>query len=903
MWDEDGPHRFPAQDLKLGEETIRLAVPFGQVLLFGAKNKVFMPGAGFDIRYALEDAYKTPPALPGLPGLVTDLVATRADGVSYGVAAARPPEGKESENYTWRNLRSNPRTAPDTMLVPFFATAFTGVFVGQPPDVLPQGERFSWTTYFIVGHGDVGSVRDVQLGLSGRPTGRFVARVLEDPTLRPVAGASVVVLDAAGQTYSQYNPDDRGYATGLLPPGRYRALVVKEGRHSTMPVTFDVAAGKTTDRAALTGERLDLHVEQPARVTVRISDAKGRPMPGKVSVVGAYPWSEGNKGLEARRFLYTLALGERWLSTDLVPDRADDEATRQYLERVMIADSDGRASGEVRPGRYALVVSRGPEYEPVRVKVPVSDTEGGRLAVLRPGVVYEYEATLERVVATPGAISADLHVHSSNSIDGSISPSDRVVSYAAEGVEFLAATDHNFVSDFQPELEAHRLQDFLATTSGVELTTLEMGHFNAFPLAYQPGDIRHGSFDWVGMPPDALFQQLRAIGTTDTIVQVNHPRDTIMGYWNQFNVDPDPTSATLGQPRPGSFLASPQGPAFDRDAFRRAGFDAMEVFNGKRRELLRTFRMPAGALPKPEIPAEEGEIIRKACSAPCDRATWLKREVAFPGVVDDWFVMLNQSHPVTATGNSDSHMLYTEEAGNPRNWVLAGRDEPRDVRAGDITAALRGFRSVLSNGPYVEAVLRDGSGRTYGIGSVAKAPRKPLSLHVKVSANSLVSVDRVIVYLNGSAEAGHAWEIPASRTGVTRLDDAWQLPASNSDLWVVVVAEGDRSLWPVIVPQEQPPIAISDAVGSIAGPLGLGTDSMGDLQPSRIAPATPFAMTNPIWVDGDGDGMSFGRSEAASQSQALSAGRTVPPVPFVPEEKRARPTSNLRAMMKAWGEH
>ena len=53
-----------------------IAIPFGQVTLFGNTNNVFAPGAGFDIYYTLQDDYVLPPRLPALPGVTADIIAT-----------------------------------------------------------------------------------------------------------------------------------------------------------------------------------------------------------------------------------------------------------------------------------------------------------------------------------------------------------------------------------------------------------------------------------------------------------------------------------------------------------------------------------------------------------------------------------------------------------------------------------------------------------------------------------------------------------------------------------------------------------------------------------------------------------------------------------------------------------
>src|SRR5690606_2073568 len=90
-------------------------------------------------------------------------------------------------------------------------------------------------------------------------------------------------------------------------------------------------------------------------------------------------------------------------------------------------------------------------------------------------------AELERSVETGGWLGCDFHLHSAESHDSSISLDDRVLALLAEGVEFAVPTDHNHVTDYAPYVERSGSEQQLGTTSGVEITTLTWGHFNAYP--------------------------------------------------------------------------------------------------------------------------------------------------------------------------------------------------------------------------------------------------------------------------------------------------------------------------------------------------------------------------------------------------------------------------------------
>ena len=109
---------------------------------------------------------------------------------------------------------------------------------------------------------------------------------------------------------------------------------------------------------------------------------------------------------------------------------------------------------------------------------------------------------------------------------------------AAEGLEHLVATDHNFVTDYQPSIEREGLNEWLSSMIGLELTTLESGHFNTFPIERDKSQITRGAFQWSDKTPRELFERSREIGDEETIIQVNHPRDLILGYFSQYGVDP-----------------------------------------------------------------------------------------------------------------------------------------------------------------------------------------------------------------------------------------------------------------------------------------------------------------------------------------------------------------------------
>jgi hypothetical protein len=400
------------------------------------------------------------------------------------------------------------------------------------------------------------------------------------------------------------------------------------------------------------------------------------------------------------------------------------------------------------------------------------------------------------------------------------------------------------VTDYKPVIDKAGLSEWLTSMVGLELSTLEGGHFNGFPLRYEPGEMTRGSFEWSARPPQDIFDALRnsgEFGRNNTIVQVNHPRDSIMGYFSQHAIDP-----LSAEPIPignGGFsdLMSPNGPAF-RDAeggpTYSGDFDALEVLNGKRFDMTWHMRMPADVTGL-EIPDETRALLPSPGTILCNG----EGEVAFAGVIDDWFNMLNRGERYVATANSDSHETTGGEPGVPRTYIYVGHDDVGRLDPLDVVKAFRSHRAVLTNGPFVDFTVQG-----QPMGSDVSASAGSVDVSVTVKAPDWIDVTRGTLFGNGRVV--DTFDIAMQGT-TFKYETSIPVP---EDTWLVVYVEGDKSLFPVVPPSEIPAVAISDAVSSLAEPLGFGGAILGDLAPPETNTVTPQAITNPIWVDANGGG-------------------------------------------------
>ncbi len=182
-------------------------------------------------------------------------------------------------------------------------------------------------------------------------------------------------------------------------------------------------------------------------------------------------------------------------------------------------------------------------------------------------------------------------------------------------------------------------------------------------------------------------------------------------------------------------------------------------------------------------------------------------------MIQDWFALLDHGHLVTATGNSDTHHLTHNIAGYPRNYVAVAHDRPDQASTSEVARAVKGHHALFTTGPFIDARLNGAS-----IGDLVAAPGGRAHLEIAVRAASWVAVTQVRVYVDGKEHTRLALK---PSTDAVRLRQTLELELTR-DSYVVIRAEGDRSLTPVV----------------------------GDDHKFTVY---PLALTNPFFVDVDGN--------------------------------------------------
>ena len=393
------------------------------------------------------------------------------------------------------------------------------------------------------------------------------------------------------------------------------------------------------------------------------------------------------------------------------------------------------------------------------------------------------------------------------------------------------------------------MEEHVQAATGLETTTLEIGHYLAFPMQQDFLGDAGGATDWTDMVPEDIIESLQDEGRAagfEPIVFIGHPRSGILGYFDQYGFDP--YVGEVGEPVVRTPTLAITNPLLRAENISWE-FDGLEILNGKRFDYLRTPTAPELKAYNDD-PEGSGVTVFDFVERTLEEQKALEDGTytlahGFHGALDDWFSLLNLGFRYTVLGNSDTHSLTSTESGCPRNYVMSDTDEPAFLDDQAMADAVREHRVVASYGPFVQMWINgatigsdvDGSGGT--------------SLELEVQAPTWMDVDRIEIYENGRLIEEIAVE---QGGGVVRYAGTLELEPEQ-DAWYVAVVSGTEDLGPVFTPVEIPYIELQDIVIEALS----GVEAVSSLlTPSPSIPRSydirPFAVTNPIWVDVDGDG-------------------------------------------------
>lgn len=564
-----------------------------------------------------------------------------------------------------------------------------------PPRVvtLKPGEKKTYTRYFAVGSSPADAVGEVLSYSLVAGTGTLLGTVTGKDG-QPAPGA-VATIKSGEQSVLAY-PNAKGEFAVHLPPGDYKVEIAERGRASfqdTVTVKDDVNV-----------TRVNAKLGPSAGVVFKITGEDGADIPCKAQFIGVDPTK-------------TPRLGPQ--------NRAHGCVDQWHSER-------GDFFVPLDPGKYKIIVTRGPEHSHHEQEVEI-----------KAGATATVEATLKRLVKTPGWVSTDFHNHSTPSGDNQCGTDDRIINLAAEHIEFAPATEHNRIYDWAPHIKKLGLTNVLSTIIGMELTGAGAGsHFNCFPLTPKAFTQDHGA------PVHHNDPRLNAIilrdwdgPRADRWLHIDHP-DMIEKFIDR-NADGLPDGGFAGLENM-------------IDGIETQNYSASQVLSG--------------------VPWR----IQKRGGREYVRQNW---EFI-------WLQMLNRGHGYHAVAVCDAHSVYGNGVGGWRTYVKSSTDNPAKIDWREISRNAKAGRMILSTGPFLEVSTQDGTiagGYTRLNGEVV--------LHVRVQCTDWIDIDRVQVLINGrqypALNFTRATHKDLFGDGVVKFDRKLRIPLSE-DSHIIVVAHGEN---------------------------------------------------------------------------------------------------------------
>ncbi|MEY3011852.1 MAG: hypothetical protein RIT45_587 [Pseudomonadota bacterium] len=373
----------------------------------------------------------------------------------------------------------------------------------QPPGVLPaEGKTF--VRRLALAAGPTPSLGDA-MALAGALSG-LKTTPLQGQVEGMWKGVEVELYDADGKPLTRCTPDDKG-AFACPAPDATRAARARWVGNGAGQGGGRGQEGAVVDVAWPPSAPIMVPAPSAARLHILVRDTDGQAIPVQALLL---PGKD------------VAAAGDR-----------------------IFVDGDGDATFLLPPGTWTVWLNHGPEW-----------TAHHETVTIAPDQQVEVQATLAHVVDSTGWVAADTHIHAEHSSDSEVPNRERLLDAVAAGLDYAVATDHDYVTDYQPFLVQAGLVGKLTVASGVEVSTAKYGHHGVWPLPADPTEAGGGPPSWYGKDAATLLATIRK-GDPKRIHQLNHPRGS-QSYFQGIALQPGKTGKEL------------------------LTFDAIELLNSKR---------------------------------------------------------------------------------------------------------------------------------------------------------------------------------------------------------------------------------------------------------------------------------------------------------------------------------
>jgi hypothetical protein len=189
--------------------------------------------------------------------------------------------------------------------------------------------------------------------------------------------------------------------------------------------------------------------------------------------------------------------------------------------------------------------------------------------------------------------------------------------------------------------------------------------------------------------------------------------------------------------------------------------------------------------------------------------------------IEDWFHLLNRGYYFPIVGSSDSHGIDRGEPGYSRTYVQYSGAGAERLDQAALLQAIRKGRAFATNGPIISLLVNG----QFAMGDLLRAPGGKVNLKLEVTGAPWVAVNEVRLILNGQRRI--IFPVHAEAKSIRKFEQEISLTL-HEDTSICLEAIGKTTLFPVL----QSP------------------SRTGDLEDGTL----PYALTNPVFVDVDGNG-------------------------------------------------
>ena len=197
-------------------------------------------------------------------------------------------------------------------------------------------------------------------------------------------------------------------------------------------------------------------------------------------------------------------------------------------------------------------------------------------------------------------------------------------------------------------------------------------------------------------------------------------------------------------------------------------------------------------------------------------------------VVHDWFALLNGGHRLVGLGSSDVHDVNRYIVGQGRTYIRVDDSDPGNIDVPAACDSLKSGHALISMGLLVELSVN----HAFEAGDLATNLGDTVHVTATVKCPSWIQADQLTLFINGRPVRKHTFptsngeRLPGGVAALVQMD----LARPAHDVFLTAIATGPavtEPYWPMARPYQAR---------------------------SRFWSPRVMGVTNPVWLDADGDG-------------------------------------------------